>query len=117
MGMKIYINMLIGKVFALDVEPDNMVEQVKKMIEVEEGIPPEQQRLIFPEDRCSLKMEGHWLVITLKKPVLFTSYYIYSDADSHSWCHWGFGVLGLSLIHICRCRRIERCRSRWSPYH
>ena len=23
----------------------------------------------------------------------------------------------LSLIHICRCRRIERCRSRWSPYH
>eukprot|EP00826_Nyctotherus_ovalis_P042968 TRINITY_DN4490_c0_g1_i10.p1 TRINITY_DN4490_c0_g1~~TRINITY_DN4490_c0_g1_i10.p1 ORF type:complete len:935 (-),score=369.78 TRINITY_DN4490_c0_g1_i10:25-2829(-) len=26
-------------------------------------------------------------------------------------------VLYLSLIHICRCRRIERCRSRWSPYH
>eukprot|EP00826_Nyctotherus_ovalis_P016817 TRINITY_DN14895_c0_g1_i3.p1 TRINITY_DN14895_c0_g1~~TRINITY_DN14895_c0_g1_i3.p1 ORF type:complete len:127 (+),score=14.54 TRINITY_DN14895_c0_g1_i3:510-890(+) len=25
--------------------------------------------------------------------------------------------LMLSLIHICRCRRIERCRSRWSPYH
>ena len=21
------------------------------------------------------------------------------------------------LIHIWRCRRIERCRSRWSPYH
>eukprot|EP00826_Nyctotherus_ovalis_P053578 TRINITY_DN6985_c0_g2_i2.p1 TRINITY_DN6985_c0_g2~~TRINITY_DN6985_c0_g2_i2.p1 ORF type:complete len:523 (+),score=126.07 TRINITY_DN6985_c0_g2_i2:534-2102(+) len=27
------------------------------------------------------------------------------------------GALDLSLIHICRCRRIERCRSRWSPYH
>ena len=26
-------------------------------------------------------------------------------------------VLSLSLIHIWRCRRIERCRSRWSPYH
>ena len=25
--------------------------------------------------------------------------------------------LNLSLIHIWRCRRIERCRSRWSPYH
>ena len=25
--------------------------------------------------------------------------------------------LDLSLIHIWRCRRIERCRSRWSPYH
>ena len=22
----------------------------------------------------------------------------------------------LSLIHIRRCRRIERCRSRWAPY-
>ena len=29
----------------------------------------------------------------------------------------GFIVLYLSLIHIWRCRRIERCRSRWSPYH
>ena len=26
-------------------------------------------------------------------------------------------ILLLSLIHIWRCRRIERCRSRWSPYH
>ena len=25
--------------------------------------------------------------------------------------------LFLSLIHICRCRRRLRCRSRWSPYH
>ena len=25
--------------------------------------------------------------------------------------------LNLSLIHICRCRRRLRCRSRWSPYH
>ena len=23
----------------------------------------------------------------------------------------------LALIHIRRCRRIARCRSRWSPYH
>ena len=26
-------------------------------------------------------------------------------------------IIHLSLIHIWRCRRIERCRSRWSPYH
>ena len=25
--------------------------------------------------------------------------------------------LRLSLIHICRCRRLLTCRSRWSPYH
>ena len=28
-----------------------------------------------------------------------------------------FDGLELSLIHICRCRRRLRCRSRWSPYH
>ena len=28
-----------------------------------------------------------------------------------------FGRYILSLIHICRCRRRLRCRSRWSPYH
>ena len=28
------------------------------------------------------------------------------------------GIIGaLSLIHICRCRRRLRCRSRWSTYH
>ena len=36
-------------------------------------------------------------------------------------CEWdtaaGHAILNLSLIHIWRCRRIERCRSRWSPYH
>ena len=26
-------------------------------------------------------------------------------------------ILGLSLIHIWRCRRSYACRSRWSPYH
>ena len=31
-------------------------------------------------------------------------------------CHQ-MTVQFLSLIHIWRCRRIERCRSRWSPYH
>ena len=34
--------------------------------------------------------------------------------NSAAQCHI---MLCLSLIHIWRCRRIERCRSRWSPYH
>ena len=28
----------------------------------------------------------------------------------------GGGPGYLSLLHICRCRRLERCRSRWSPF-
>eukprot|EP00826_Nyctotherus_ovalis_P048440 TRINITY_DN570_c0_g2_i1.p1 TRINITY_DN570_c0_g2~~TRINITY_DN570_c0_g2_i1.p1 ORF type:complete len:212 (+),score=47.87 TRINITY_DN570_c0_g2_i1:518-1153(+) len=38
-----------------------------------------------------------------------------------SICDYGEAVFGqeyiLSLIHICRCRRLLTCRSRWSPYH
>ena len=34
----------------------------------------------------------------------------------HQTILW-YTMIQLSLIHIWRCRRIERCRSRWSPYH
>ena len=33
-----------------------------------------------------------------------------------TWKMW-VNVISLSLIHIWRCRRLLRCRSRWSPYH
>ena len=35
----------------------------------------------------------------------------------HSLRSLAIYIQKLSLIHIWRCRRIERCRSRWSPYH
>ena len=39
-------------------------------------------------------------------------------ADGLIIMQYGFASeILLSLIHIWRCRRIERCRSRWSPYH
>ena len=38
-----------------------------------------------------------------------------SSASTGSTNH--VAAYNLSLIHIWRCRRIERCRSRWSPYH
>ena len=87
---------------------------------------------------CSL----NWLQINFFNSLLF---YLFTFAINlwhhkirHSRCHcrvsqqstwyettrtrfwWNFylkSVWGLSLIHIWRCRRIERCRSRWSPYH
>ena len=40
---------------------------------------------------------------------------------SRAWLHIYVHLLCtcnmLSLIHIWRCRRLLRCRSRWSPYH